>query len=244
MQILIVDSDAQEADHLRGRLNEITDSSIRSLRKTSEALFEVEEKDLHPQVCFIDLKPEETDVSAPDEEPDQNEPDGIALAQQLQELCPGLQVIFMSESDGFYPDVYEADHVWFLHKPIDGLLLYKAWNRAMQRLDRWESRMFTYQFAKTTHRIPLQEILYFEKDRRKVIIRTKGPGEDPSFYGTMDDVMPQLDHHFVRCHNSYVVSLPSVDTWTKTSFSIGRHKIPISRKYAKAAKEALKKVTD
>ena len=224
MQILIVDSDAQEADHLRSRLNEITDSSIRSLRKTSEALFEVEEKDLHPQVCFIDLN--------------EKEPAGIAFAQQLQELCPGLQVIFMSESDGFYPDVYEADHVWLLHKPIDGLLLRKAWERAMQRLDRWESRMFTYQFAKTTHRIPLQEILYFEKDRRKVIIRIKGPGEDPSFYGTMDDVMPQLDHHFLRCHNSYVVSLPSVDTWTKTSFSIGRHKIPISRKYAKAAKAA------
>ena len=224
MQILIVDSDVQEADHLRGRLNEITDSSIWSLRKTSEALFEVEETDLHPQVCFIDLN--------------EKEPDGIALAQQLQELCPGLQVIFMSESDGFYPDVYEADHVWFLHKPIDGRLLRKAWERAMQRLDRWESRMFSYQLAKTTYRIPLQEILYFEKDRRKVIIRTKGPEEDPCFYGTMDEVMPQLDHHFLRCHNSYVVSLSSVDTWTKTSFSIGRHKIPISRKYAKAAKAA------
>ena len=226
MQVLVVDSNAREADHLRGRLSEITDSSILCLDKGSEALFELEEKDLHPQVCFIDLKP------------GQEEADGVGLALDLQERYPDLQVIFTSDSDEFYLAAYEADHVWFLRRPIDSALLRKAWARALQRLDIRERRMFSYRFAKTTYRIPLSEILYFEKDRRKVIIRTKGPEEDPYFYGSMDEVMAQLDSHFLRCHNSYAVSLPSVDTWTKTSFSIGRHKIPISRKYAKAARAA------
>ncbi|MBQ9015100.1 MAG: response regulator transcription factor [Firmicutes bacterium] len=234
MQVLIVDSDAQAAELLRGKLREITDESILCLGKASKVLFEVEENGLRPQVCLIDLKPDETEAS----EPDPEEPDGIALAQRLQELSPGLQVIFTSEYDTFYPAVYEAEHVWLLRKPVESRLLRMAWDRAIQRLDRWESRMFCYRFAKKTYRIPLREILYFEKDRRKVIIRTKGPEEDPCFYGTMDEVMSQLDHHFLRCHNSYIVDLTSVDTWTKTSFSIGRHKIPISRQYAKAAKAA------
>ncbi|MBQ9059893.1 MAG: response regulator transcription factor [Firmicutes bacterium] len=234
MQVLVVDSDAQAANQLCGRLSEITDSSIVCFRNSSEALFELQEKGLCPQVCFIDLKPEERNASRPGRE----EPDGIGLARQLQESCPELQVIFTSGSDELYLEAYEADHVWFLRKPIDGMLLRKAWDRALQRLDLRESRMFSYQFARTTYRIPLDEILYFEKDRRRVFIRTNRPGEDPYFYGTMEEVMSQLDHHFLRCHNSYVVSLPSVDTWTKTSFGIGRHKIPISRKYAKAARTA------
>lgn len=239
MQVLIVDADTRSADFLRGMLKEITDTEILCFGRRAEALLDVEEGHLDPVVCFVDLSQEE---SAKAGLAAQENIDGISFAQKLKVKLPAVQIIFTSENDTFYPQVYEAEHVWLLQKPVDSMLLRKAWFRATQCIGRWESRYFSYRFAKHTYQIPLKEILYFEKDRRRIIIHTtesSGKSEDTVyFYGTMDDLMPRLDGHFLRCHNSYVVNLNYVNVWNKTAFNIGKHKIPISRKYATAAKAA------
>ena len=239
MQVLIVDADTRSMDRLRGMLKEITDTEILCFGRRAEALLDVEEGHLDPEVCFIDLASGESAKAGPSAT---ESTDGISFAQKLKEMLPAVQIIFTSEHDTFYPQVYEAEHIWLLKKPVDSMLLRKAWSRAMQCIDRRESRYFTYCFAKHTYQIPLKEILYFEKDRRRIIIHTtESPGESEGtvyFYGTMDELMPRLDGHFLRCHNSYVVNLSYVNVWNKTVFNIGKHKIPISRKYAKVAKAA------
>ena len=239
MQVLIADADTQSVEYLRGMLKEITDSEILCFGKISEALLDIEENHVDPDVCFIDLALDESAKAGP-AEPENAV--GIAFAQKLKKMFPAVQIIFTSEHDTLYPQVYEAEHIWLLKKPVDSVLLRKAWERALQCIDRWESRYFTYRFAKTTYQIPLKEILYFEKDRRRILIHTAGSsGNDEDtvyFYGTMEELMPRIDDHFIRCHNSYTVNLSYVNVWTKTAFNIGKHKIPISRKYAKAAKAA------
>ncbi len=56
--------------------------------------------------------------------------------------------------------------------------------------------------------IPFDEIVYMEKDLRKIIIHTaKG---NISFYGRYCNVMPLLDERFANCHRSYVLNMNEI----------------------------------
>ena len=58
------------------------------------------------------------------------------------------------------------------------------------------------------HVVPIGEILYLEKYRKQIRAHTeKG---DHVFYARFDDVMPDLDVRFSRCHRSYVLNYDRV----------------------------------
>ncbi|MBQ6495761.1 MAG: LytTR family transcriptional regulator DNA-binding domain-containing protein [Firmicutes bacterium] len=56
--------------------------------------------------------------------------------------------------------------------------------------------------------VPYEDIVYFEKNLRKIILHTK-KGE-LEFYGRYCDVMPQLDERFAWCHRSYVLNMREI----------------------------------
>ena len=41
---------------------------------------------------------------------------GIALADQINKLCPDSQIIFISQYLQYATAVYETEHVYFIHK--------------------------------------------------------------------------------------------------------------------------------
>ena len=56
--------------------------------------------------------------------------------------------------------------------------------------------------------IPFEEIIYMEKDLRKIIMHTKKG--DITFYGRYCDVMPLLDERFANCHRSFVLNMDEI----------------------------------
>ena len=56
--------------------------------------------------------------------------------------------------------------------------------------------------------IPLNDIIYLEKDLRKIIVHTRKG--DLSFYGRFCDIMPFLDRRFVCCHKSFILNLAEI----------------------------------
>ena len=56
--------------------------------------------------------------------------------------------------------------------------------------------------------IPFEEIIYMEKDLRKILVHTK-KGEI-AFYGRYCNVMPLLDERFTNCHRSYVLNMDEI----------------------------------
>jgi len=56
--------------------------------------------------------------------------------------------------------------------------------------------------------IPYDDIIYMEKDLRKIVVHTmKG---EIAFYGKFCDVMPLLDERFTNCHRSYVLNMDEI----------------------------------
>lgn len=85
-------------------------------------------------------------------------------------------------------------------------------------------------FQRSVEHIPLQTILYMESSLRKVIIySTQGTYQ---CYRKLDDIACVLDGMgFVRCHQSYMISLDKLTAYTNAYVCIGNTKIPISRRY-------------
>lgn len=57
--------------------------------------------------------------------------------------------------------------------------------------------------------VPFDDIIFMEKDRRLITIHRKG-GEQLTFYGKFDEIMPVLDERFTHPHCSYVINMDSI----------------------------------
>ena len=166
--------------------------------------------------------------------------DGIQLAQDVMNIYPRCQVIFMEELNKYNSDIYDVAHVFFLKKPLNEERIANAWKKVEQHMRNIEKNFFTFSTRAGTYSIPYEKILAFEKDKRKVVVLTSA-GKDYSFYGKFDDFMEELDENFIRCHNSIIVNVSHVEKIEKGNMFLeygdGHIIIPISRTYMKEMRE-------
>lgn len=162
---------------------------------------------------------------------------GIDIASKLREINPDLQIIFISGYDDYYLDVYNVDHLFFLRKPIKLDALSRALARAENRLAANDSEMFFAKSKKFSINLRLCDILFFEKDLRRILVHSFD--ETLPFYGKFDDITPQLNSRFIRCHNSYIVNIANVKRMEGSLFIMANDSfIPISRTRAHDARTA------
>lgn len=165
------------------------------------------------------------------------EDNGIQLARKVLQYQPNSQIIFISGYDGYFLDVYDVDHVYFLRKPIEPEHLERALIRAGEKLRDLEVSMLAITNKQGVHKISFSEILYFESERRRIHLYT---AEDKiSFYGKLDDLMEKLDKRFMKCHNSYIVNITQVKELRDKKFYFNKSKgIPVSKTYYTDVREA------
>ena len=86
--------------------------------------------------------------------------------------------------------------------------------------------------------LPLNDILYFESNKRVLIVHTKG--EDYSFYGKLDDIEDSLKNdNFIRIHQSFLVNAFKINSVSKTEVTLKNGDIlPVSKSKASAVKNA------
>ena len=100
------------------------------------------------------------------------------------------------------------------------------------------STKLVVKFAREIHLVSVETIDYIESIRRKVFIHS----DDGVYqmYSTMRDIIAKLPESFLRCHNSYLVNSERVVTVRSTEIVLtSGSKIPMSKRYAKEARERL-----
>ena len=55
------------------------------------------------------------------------------------------------------------------------------------------------------HAFPVEDIVYMEKDHRKIRLHTCG--QEVEFYGNFSEFDSYFDERFMRCHRSYVINM-------------------------------------
>ena len=162
---------------------------------------------------------------------------GIEAGKKVLQMQPDSQLIFISAKDTYYQEVYEVDHVYLLKKPFEDECLKQAVRRAEKKLDQATRREFVIANKQGVQKVPLERILYFEKEKRRIHVHTTEGVV--TYYGKFEEMDPQVDRRFLRCHNSYVVNITRVQSMNakKFLFEDGRE-IPISKSYYAEIKSA------
>ena len=69
-------------------------------------------------------------------------------------------------------------------------------------------RTLTLKIRSNIYIVPMGEILYMMSERH--LIRVHTTMGDYLYYARFDDVMPDLDRRFSRCHRSYILNLDRI----------------------------------
>ena len=202
---------------------ECPDAEIRQFLSPQELLNALENETFLADIAVVDICMEEMD--------------GIALAKEVNAHAPGCQIIFLSSYLEYAPDVYDAEHVYFLLKEQMKTRLMPALQKAIENLRSSMPRMIVLKERSTSYQIPVSEILYFERVLRKTRIVSTG-GEYWSKL-TPAALLSDVDgSSFCRCHQSFYVNMQHVVSMNPDSFTLSNGQpIFISRTYKKAAKE-------
>ena len=226
MKIAVCDDHMHIIEQLRHILSEIDDGITSVCYYANEDSFieDIEERRITPDVVIVDIKLHHNN--------------GIVLARRILDIYPSCQIIFISGYDSYYLDVYEVDHIYYIKKPIKKRNVEKALLRASRKLEKEKDMLFTFSYHGKMMSVPFHQIIYMEKDLRKVRVHAfDGTYE---FYGKMNEVEEKLPVSFARCHNSYIVNLNKVsDFYREKVMLCNEIEVPISRFYYKEIKGRL-----
>lgn len=153
---------------------------------------------------------------------------GIALANQIHQIRADAQIIFVTGYIHYATEVGEAEPVYFVTKPVSDEKLRRALQKAKAKLahDR-----ISFQLRGETLITLQQDIRYIERIKRTSCIHSAE--EVLSVSDNLDEILSRLDGRcFVRCHNSYIVNLAWVATFSSTQLTLkSGGLVPISRKF-------------
>jgi len=168
---------------------------------------------------------------------DLGEVSGIFLGNETNQICPYAQIIYVSSYENFMSDVYETQHIYFINKKQIDKYLPLALEKAINNIHKIKSQILFISWKKRNFQIVQKNIIYIERKRRVTHIVTEN-----FTYQTTDkinDILSQLNNHFVRCHNSYIVNLNYLAVIQKYDILLQNGiVIPVSRSHARMMKQA------
>lgn len=133
---------------------------------------------------------------------------GIEAAKEIKRSCPRLKIIFTAYSQAAITEIFRTDPFYFLIKPINMRKLKAALDKAARCLREEDMACFPVTFRGSIFKIKVQDILYFESNKRTVILHCVQ--EEWKVYCKLDDIEPQVPDYFLRCHQSYLVNMNAV----------------------------------
>lgn len=162
------------------------------------------------------------------------EESGIEYAKKLKEYNSGTILIFISGFLTYFRDMSECEPFAFIEKPFvnEKDKIFSTLDRAIKRMNRLKNKIYSFEFKGEKYNVDLNEVLYFESQRRIIIVHTVN--QEFQFYGKLDGVQKEVEDItdlFVRVNKSCYVNLNKIQKFTKANVVIGNQTIPVSRKY-------------
>lgn len=167
---------------------------------------------------------------------------GLETAKKLRADNNTLQIVFITGFSDYVFDGYEVDALGYLLKPAKREQLESILSRMLAKRCKDDKQIYSCHYGDTWYRIPYNEILYFESDRRKVRCITSNRNYE--FYGKLDEVEKELEKSgFVRIHQRYLVRIDAIQSICGSEVEINEYTLPISRSYHQKVMIALTRKT-
>jgi DNA-binding LytR/AlgR family response regulator len=162
---------------------------------------------------------------------------GIELTRELFPGRSGTEVIFVTGYAEYCTDVYEAEHIYFLLKPVRQEKLNRALDKAQEKLRQRQSAGIPIRTDGAVRCVFPREIRYLESRGRKLTAYLEG--ETLGFYGTLAEYGRLLGPAFLQCHKSFLVNMNEIAGMRSDCFVLfGGGTVPISHKRYAESKTA------
>jgi len=171
---------------------------------------------------------------------DLNGTNGVQLTKEVNQKLPFCQITYLTNYLHFATDVYQTNHCYFIIKEQLPERLEELFEKLLQNHDAsfYNKRIPITSIQQNQIIVFQGEILYLERIRRITYIHTKNITYETKI--KLEELLPLFDpFHFVRCHQSFIVSLNAISELQKADFILkNKKRVPISRTYQNSAKEA------
>lgn len=170
---------------------------------------------------------------------------GIDIASKLNEKQYVFTLIFISQYDVYYRAAFEVQPFWFLDKPFSDEKLKKALTAALDKIV-CVYDTYDYKYNKQYYRIMLDKIMYFESQKRVILIH-RIDNEISKCYNKLNDIEEEIsrEHNrkFIRIHRSFYVNQMYVKCWSYDNIvMINGEVLEISKKYRENVRSVYLKI--
>lgn len=206
LRVLIADDDIGMRTVVRKIVDRVEGYLLVAEAADGQTALELTEK-LKPDVVFLDV-----------EMPGMS---GVECARAIQDMDPGIIIIFATAHDDYMSDAFEVYAFDYLLKPFKVERLIQTLERARERLLARAGRSLAAPAVKTAsvngrmmlrHRdgvtfINLKDILLVQREDRATVLYTLD-GERYVTSDTLSEMETRLPADvFFRCHKSYIINL-------------------------------------
>lgn len=145
---------------------------------------------------------------------------GFDVADFIREVIHdnNTYIVFMSSKVSYAMKLFKYRPLDFLIKPICSKDIDRILNLVIE-LEENESKSFEYYKASHLFRIPFRDILYFQSENKKIIIKTTNGTDE--FYGKLKDLYNRLiKQDFLYIHKSFIVNYNYITHYTYENVSL------------------------
>lgn len=161
---------------------------------------------------------------------------GASLASVLIKEFPQIKTIFISAYPSTAMDIFEAEPIYFLIKPVPEDKLTAALEKAISIIKREKTETATFHIKGEVRTIHLRDIRYVETANRHLIVHTI----NDSFIirESMRDCTEKLSENFVLCHRGYLVNMAYIKSIVGLEMQLNSgEKITVSKRRLSETKD-------
>lgn len=165
---------------------------------------------------------------------------GVELAKKIREKGILSPIVFLTSYKEYMEEVFQVQTFDYLLKPIDKSRLFQVLDKLKTHINKADET-FLFSINKNKFRIPANHIVYFEKDKRQVIIHTLDG--DYRAYMSTKKILEQLGGDFVQIHSSFIINCTYIKELGNHFLILNDHQkaieLPISRRYKTKSHESI-----
>lgn len=114
-----------------------------------------------------------------------------------------LNIVYISAKEQYALELFKTQPFDFLVKPLKDMDVLCVLKQVIKKIDKGK-KYFEFGINRTVYRVRFNEIVYFQSDKRKIILVTTN--ERIEFYGNLTAVYKSLPEEFIRVHKSYIIN--------------------------------------
>lgn len=231
--VAICDDEKRIRAELESTLTEILDRQNLAYEieyfVSGEALCAKIESGTHYNIIFLDI------------EFAQNAINGVEVGRHIRETYHNelTAIVYISWEMKYSMQLFETRPLHFLIKPLQYAKVEQTLLTYLKIAGLWAGE-FVYKIGRDTHKVLVQDIVYLQSDKRKVVLHLAG-GRTQEFYGTLKEVYQQQLQRFdfIWIHGSCIVNYDYVGVakYDEMLLIDGITSLPISQPKRKEVRE-------